>query len=72
MPGEIQVGHEEILIQERGQVQERAAQGGGGLTVPEDVKETFRSCTVGHSLVGNIGDRWTVGLDDLGGLFQPW
>ena len=23
-------------------------------------------------LWGNIGDRWTVGLDDLGGLFQPW
>ena len=20
----------------------------------------------------NIGGRWTVGLDDLGGLFQPW
>ena len=21
---------------------------------------------------GNIGGRWTVGLDDLGGLLQPW
>jgi len=21
---------------------------------------------------GNIGSRWTVGLDDLGGLFQTW
>ena len=21
---------------------------------------------------GNVGSRWTVGLDDLGGLFQPW
>ena len=21
--------------------------------------------------MGNTGDRWTVGLDDLGGLFQP-
>jgi len=21
---------------------------------------------------GNIGDRCMVGLDDLGGLFQPW
>ena len=20
----------------------------------------------------NIGDRWMVGLDHLGGLFQPW
>ena len=24
----------------------------------------------GHGLVGNTGDRWTVGLDDLGHLFQ--
>ena len=23
-------------------------------------------------LVGTIGDRWMVGLDDLVGLFQPW
>jgi len=22
--------------------------------------------------VWNIGGRWTVGLDDLRGLFQPW
>ena len=21
---------------------------------------------------GNIGGRWMVGMDDLGGLFQPW
>ena len=26
----------------------------------------------GPWLVGNIGSRWTVGLDDLRGLFQPW
>jgi len=32
----------------------------------------FRCCTEGHGLVGNIGDRGTVGLDDLRGLFQPW
>jgi len=25
-----------------------------------------------HSLVGNTGGGWTVGLDDLGGLCQPW
>jgi len=29
-------------------------------------------CTEGCGLVGSIGGRWTVGLDDLGGLFQPW
>ena len=27
------------------------------------VQETFRCCTQGHGLVGNIGERWTVGLD---------
>jgi len=21
---------------------------------------------------GNIGGKWTVGLDDIGGLFLPW
>lgn len=30
----------------------------------------FRCCTEGHGLVGNIGGRWVVGLDDLRGLFQ--
>ena len=45
-----------------------AAQGCGGVTAPGGAQETFRCCTEGHGLVGNIGDRWTVGLDDLGGL----
>jgi len=51
-----------------------AAQGGDRVTVPGGVQETFRCCTnnKGHSLVGNIDDRWMVGLDDLGSLFQPW
>jgi len=30
-----------------------------------------RCSTQGHSLVGNIGGRCMVGLDDLGCLFQP-
>lgn len=34
------------------------------------VQETFRCYTKGHSLVGNNGDRWMVGRDDLVGLFQ--
>ena len=51
---------------------EQAAQGGGGLTVPGGAQETFRYFTKGHGLVGNISDMWTVGLGDLGGLFQPW
>ena len=49
-----------------------AARGGVGVTVPGGVQETFRCCTEGCGLVGNIGGRWTVGLDDLRGLFQPW
>ena len=48
-----------------------AAQGGGGVTVPGGVQETFRCCMEGRGLVGNIGDMWMVGLDELGGLFQP-
>ena len=51
---------------------EWTAQGGGGVTVSGGFQETFRCCTEGHGLVGAIGDRWTLGLDDLGGLFQPW
>ena len=47
-----------------------AAQGGGRVTIPEGVQETWRCNTEGHSLVGNIGARWMVGLDDLSGLFQ--
>ena len=31
----------------------------------------FTSCSEGHGLVGNIGDRWRIGLYDLGGLLQP-
>jgi len=51
---------------------QQAAQGGGGVTVPGGVQEMLRCCTEGHGLVGSIGDRWMVVLDDLGGLFQPW
>ncbi len=38
---------------------------------PEGVQETFRCGAGGCGLEGNIGDRWMVGLDDLGDLFQP-
>lgn len=48
MPGEIQVGREEILLQERGQVQERAAQGGGGLIVPENGDVALTDMVNGH------------------------
>ena len=46
--------------------------GCGGITIPEDVQETFWCCTEGHDLVWNIDGRWMVALDDLGGLFQTW
>ena len=48
------------------------AQEGGAVIIPRGVQEMFRCCTEGHGLVGNIGDRWMVGLDDHRGLFQPW
>lgn len=31
----------------------------------------FTYCTVGHGLVGNIAGMSVVGLNDLGGPFQP-
>jgi len=46
-----------------------AAQGGGGVTIPGGIQEPFR-CTEGRGLVVNIGGRWAVGLDELGGVFQ--
>ena len=49
-----------------------AAQGGSGVTDPGGVQGTFRHRVEGHGLVRTMGDGWTVGLDDLGGLFQPW
>ena len=49
---------------------EWAAQGGGGVTVPGSAQETFR-CTEGRGLVGNVGDRWMVRQDDIGGIYQP-
>jgi len=48
-----------------------AAQEGGGVTVPGSAQETHRCGTEGCGLVGDIGDRWMVGLDDLKSLFQP-
>ena len=47
---------------------EWAPQGGSGVTITGGVQETFRCCTEGHGLVGNIGDRWMAGLDCLTGL----
>ncbi len=46
-------------------------QRGGRLTVPGGVHEMKNCGTEGHGLVGNIGGRWMVRLDDLKNLFQP-
>ena len=51
---------------------EWAAQGSGEVTDSGGVQGTFRRCVEGHGLERTMGDRWTVGLDDHGGLFQPW
>ena len=58
-------------LQKGGQALEWAAQGGGGVTDPGSVQGMFRHCIEGHGLVRTIGDRQTVGLDHLIGLFQP-
>jgi len=47
-----------------------AAEECGAVTMLGGVDEMFR-CTEGHSLVGNIGDWRTIGLDNFRGLFQP-
>jgi len=41
------------------------------ITNPGCVEGMFRRCVEGYGLVRTVGDTWTVGLDDLGGLFQP-
>ena len=60
---------EKILLRKSGDAVAQAAQGGGGVIDPGGVRGTFRRCVEGHGLVRTIGDRWTIGLDDLGGLF---
>ena len=61
-----------LLFRKSGQALEWAAQGGGGVINPGDIQGTFRCCGEGHGLVRTTGGGWTVGLDDLVGLIQPW
>ena len=60
------------LFQRSGQALEWAAWGGGGVTKAGGIQGTFRRCVEGHGLVKTIAGKWTVGLDDLVGLFQPF
>lgn len=48
---------------------ERAAQGGGRDAIPTGVSKICRSGTEWH---GHAGDGLAFGLNDLGGLFQPY
>jgi len=43
--------------------------GSGGVAISGGVHELCRYGTEGHWSVGNIGSRWTIGLDELIGLF---
>ena len=47
---------------------EWVVQGGDTVTIPGNIRGTFRCCTKGCGLVGKWW--WMDGLDDLGGLFQ--
>lgn len=51
---------------------EWTAQGGGGVTDTGGVQGKTGCYVEGHGLVAAIGNRRTVGRDDLVGLFQPW
>jgi len=53
-----------------GQAPEQAAQGSGEVTIPGGVEKTCGYGTKEHGLVGSIGGRWPVGLDDLRSIFQ--
>ena len=43
-----------FLLQKSGEALEQAAQGSGEVTITGGVQETFRCCTKGHGLVGEI------------------
>ena len=49
----------------------QAAQGGGGVTAPGGVKKHAGVALRDIMASGHGGDEFTVGLDDLRGLFQP-
>ncbi len=44
---------------------EQTAQGTGRVTIPEGAYGKGRCNTYSHGLLGSVGGRWTVGLDDL-------
>ena len=52
------------------QALEQPAQGGGGVIVPWNYSRNVYVVLRNMGLVGDIGGRWTVELDDLRHLFQ--
>ena len=71
MPGQVQVRYEE----KKYSLKEWSCTGincpgDGGVTVLRGVQETCSCGIWGYGLEGSTGGRWTVGLDDLSGLFQ--
>ena len=67
----MQVGYEKRFpLRKSGAAVAQAAQGGGGVTVPGGVPEPC-GCGTEDVVSGHGGGRLTVGLGDLGGLFQP-
>ena len=57
-PREVQVGYEEKVLQKSGAAVARAAQGGGGVTVPGGVQEPCGCGTEGCGWWG-CADGWT-------------
>ena len=69
MPVEVQVGFRfRFLLRRSDSALDQTAQESSGATVPGSIRETFRYCTKGHGLVGNIGGWWMVRLGYLRGL----
>lgn len=62
---------EQLLLCKSGRVVERLP-GEAVVTDTGGVQELFRCGTEGHGLLGNIGGRRMVGLDDPGGRLLPW
>ena len=58
------------LLRRSGAAVARAAQEGGGVTVPEGAPEPC-GCGAEDVVSGHGGDGLTVGLDDVRGLLKP-
>jgi len=62
---------EKFFLRKSSEAVAQAAQGGGGVTAPGGVKKHAGVALRDIMASGHGGDEFTVGLDDLRGLFQP-